>query len=76
VKICLFPEKYKEELNAFFDYACFTACLSNGEEIELIENGRHVNVNESNYKEFIELYLNARYGEIKEQARGILKGIK
>ena len=59
-----------------FDYVNFVACLSNGEEVELKENGRDIKVCEENYKEFISLYLEARFKEIKEQAEAIGKGIK
>ena len=76
VKICLNPSLYPEELLSLFDYANFVACLSNGEEVELKENGRDIKVCEENYKEFISLYLEARFREIKEQAEAIGKGIK
>ena len=67
---------YIDELNALFDYATFTAALSNGKEVELCEGGRNIRVSEENYQKFIELYLEARFSEVKEQASAINKGIK
>ena len=57
VKICLNPSLYPEELLSLFDYANFVACLSNGEEVELKENGRDIKVCEENYKEFISWFM-------------------
>jgi len=76
VKPCLNPDVFVEELFALFDYATFTATLSNGEEIELIDGGRNIKVCKENYEKFIELYLEARFREVKEQAQAINKGIK
>lgn len=54
----------------------FTALLSNGDEIELVENGKNISVNKWNFKKFRELYLKARLEEGKIQMNAIKEGIK
>jgi hypothetical protein len=76
VKICLNPNENKEDLSNFFEFAKFSAFLSNGEEVNLVPNGNEISVNEKNLNEFINLYLNARFMETKEQADAIAEGIK
>ncbi len=54
----------------------FTASLSNGVEIDLIENGKNIHVNKNNYKLFRELYLKSRFDEGKKQMEAIKEGIR
>jgi len=76
VKPCIYPNLYPDELNALFDYATFSAALSNGEEIELIEGGKGITVDQNNYSKYLGLYLEARFREVKEQANAISKGMR
>ena len=53
----------------------FTCQLSDGEVVELKENGRNVMLNADNEREYLELYLQARVSECAEQTRFIRKGL-
>jgi len=74
VKVCLNPEQNYDSLFALYDCTNFTATLSNGEEVELCPLGKDKMLTEDNYKEFIKLYLETRFREIREQATAIRKG--
>jgi hypothetical protein len=75
VKVCLFPEKYQDELLGLFDLIDFTCQLSDGSVVELIPNGSEIKLNNKNFKEFIQLYLEKRFGEVREQIKALQKGL-
>lgn len=54
----------------------FTTILSNSEEVELIPGGRHIKVNYSNLKDYINKTIQARLSECKKQIKSIKKGIR
>ena len=62
----------KESLYNVLDFTCQ---LSNGDVVELKENGRNVMLNASNEKEYLDLYIQTRISECAEQIRFIKKGL-
>ena len=53
----------------------FTTVLSNGEEVALCPGGGEKQVTKENMNEFIQLVLEARFNEAKEQVAALRKGL-
>lgn len=69
------PRYTAEEFYATVDQK-FVTILSNGNEIELCQNGRQRQVTLENLEEFINLLVNARLSEFDLQIKYIVQGIK
>ena len=53
----------------------FTTILSNGEEVELIPGGKHLRVNFSNIKDYVQRTIEFRLRECKKQIKAIKTGV-
>jgi hypothetical protein len=65
----------KENFEVFNEYK-FTTMLSSGEEVELIENGKNINLSLENKKLYVELVEKTRLNEGKIQIDAIRSGLE
>jgi E3 ubiquitin-protein ligase HERC2 len=72
--------KHAKELDeTSFEYAVdqnFTTVLSNGQVVDLCEGGKDMRVTKDNYEKFIQLMLQKRFEEGKEQMAWIKDGVR
>jgi len=72
--------KHAKELDALsFEHAVdqnFTTVLSNGQVVELCDNGKEMTVTKDNYEKFNRLLLQKRFEEGKEQMAWIKDGVR
>ena len=54
----------------------FTTVLSNGQEVELCDNGRNMAVTKDNHEKFIRLMLQKRFEEGREQMAWVREGVR
>ena len=75
IKIIQNKEKYKNEFDNLCELLDFTCQLSNGDIVELVPGGHNEKISYEKDKEFLKLYLNARYNECKPQIKAIQEGL-
>ena len=69
-------QKVNPDQFEYIVYEKFNTILSNGEQIELKQNGNNVDVTIDNLQEFVSLVIKKRLNESKKQIKAIQKRIK